>query len=120
MINLNTVPIWAAERKQMVLEESVELEDMKTAVQNSIRKLNLPGSCGKDEKNGGKNWRQKSRKGVIQMGLLEQGILMYLAFLAPQSQESFTDTTIKNQENSLPRALMLLGKNLGVLSDYSF
>ena len=54
------------------------------------------------------------------MGLLEQGILMYLAFLAPQSQESFTDTTIKDQENSLPRALMLLGKNLGVLSDYSF
>ena len=39
----------------MVLEESVELEDMKTAVQNSIRKLNLPGSCGKDGKSGGKN-----------------------------------------------------------------
>lgn len=40
----------------MVLEEAVELEDMKTAVQHSIiRKMNLPSSCGKDGKNGGKN-----------------------------------------------------------------
>lgn len=40
----------------MVLEEAVELEDMKAAVQHSIiRKMNLPSSCGKDGKNGGKN-----------------------------------------------------------------
>ena len=39
----------------MVLEEAVELEDMKTVVQHSIiRKLNLPGSCGKDWEMGGK------------------------------------------------------------------
>ena len=38
------------------LEEAVELEDMKTVVQHSIiRKLNLPGSCGKDGEMGGKN-----------------------------------------------------------------
>lgn len=41
----------------MILEEAEELGDMKTSVQNSsIRRLNLPGSCGKNgEKNGKKN-----------------------------------------------------------------
>ena len=38
-----------------VLEEAVELEDMKMVVQHSIiRKLNLLGSCGKDGEMGGK------------------------------------------------------------------
>lgn len=41
----------------MILEEAEELGDVKTSVQNSImRRLNLPGSCGKNGgKNGGKN-----------------------------------------------------------------
>lgn len=95
----------------MVLEETVELGDMKTAVQNSIRKLNLPGSCGKDGKNGGKKLKTKIWKGSPSNGVARAGnSRVYLAFLAPQSQESFADTTIQRPGELPSKGAHALGK----------
>ena len=53
-------------------------------------------------------WKGSPSNGIARVG----NSRVYLTFLAPQSQESFADTTVKDQENSLLWALMLLGKTL--------
>ena len=53
-------------------------------------------------------WKGSPSNGIARVG----NSRVYLTFLAPQSQKSFVDTTVKDQENSLLWALMLLGKTL--------
>ena len=78
----------------MVLEEAVELEDMKTAVQHSIVVDESAKFMWQRWEKWGKKLKIRIWKGSPSNGIARVGnSCVYLTFLAPQSQESFADTT---------------------------